>query len=183
MKQPISLPLQKLPNNYHNFFGSYVAQICPNISFASSKIFLQYSFFYYALNGILWRKCHVSYLFYSQTFWAFFYVQIMAHAKSQLHLPSQTSSVIFQSFCQTEAIVKEVLARSIQINWNFACLFTCSYHSPPNFSPSPWSMWEQDQIFASVYIFTFWSKYILYCFILAEHLPENSHDHNEGNMP
>ena len=38
------------------------------------------------------------------------------HAKIQLHLPSESSSVKFQSFSQTEAIVKEVLARSIQMS-------------------------------------------------------------------
>ena len=40
----------------------------------------------------------------------------LPHAKIQLYLPSQSSSVIFQSFCQTKAIVKEVLARVIQMS-------------------------------------------------------------------
>ena len=35
----------------------------------------------------------------------------LPHAKIQLYLPSQSSSAIFQTFCQTEGIVKEVLAR------------------------------------------------------------------------
>ena len=39
----------------------------------------------------------------------------LPHAKIQLYLPSQPSSTIFQSFCQTHAIVKEVLARSTQM--------------------------------------------------------------------
>ena len=45
------------------------------------------------------------------------YISIsLPHAQIQLYLPSQSSSVIFQSFCQTEAIVKEVLARSTQMS-------------------------------------------------------------------
>ena len=102
----------------------------------------------------------------------------LPHEKIQLHLPSQSSSMIIQSFRQTYAIVKEVLVRSIQLSWNLACLFMCSYNSPPSiFSPIPSSMWAQDQIFDSVNIFRLWSNYILYCFILAENLPEHSHDH------
>ena len=41
---------------------------------------------------------------------------LLPDAKIQLYLPSQSSLVIFQSFCQAEAIVKEVQARSIQIS-------------------------------------------------------------------
>ena len=37
------------------------------------------------------------------------------HAQIQLYLPSQSPLVGFQSFCQTEGFVKEVLARSIQM--------------------------------------------------------------------
>ena len=51
----------------------------------------------------------------SQPFWACLYVQIISHAQVQIYWPSQSSSVNFQSFCQTEGFVKEVLARSIQI--------------------------------------------------------------------
>ena len=40
----------------------------------------------------------------------------LPHAQIQPHLLSQSSSVIFQSFCQTEGFVKEVLARSIQMS-------------------------------------------------------------------
>ena len=45
-----------------------------------------------------------------------FMTKSLPHAKTQLHLPSQSSLVIFPSFCQAEAIVKEVLARSIQMS-------------------------------------------------------------------
>ena len=40
----------------------------------------------------------------------------LPHAKIQLYLPSQSFLVNFQSFCQTEATVKEVLARGIQMS-------------------------------------------------------------------
>ena len=40
----------------------------------------------------------------------------LSHAQVQRYLPSQSSSVIFQSFCQTESFVKEVLARSTQMS-------------------------------------------------------------------
>ena len=40
----------------------------------------------------------------------------LPHAKIQLYLPSQSPSVIFESFCQIEASVKEVLARSTQMS-------------------------------------------------------------------
>ena len=40
----------------------------------------------------------------------------LPHAKIQLYLPSQSSSAIFQTFCQTGAIVKEVLAMVIQMS-------------------------------------------------------------------
>ena len=52
----------------------------------------------------------------SQPFWACLYVQIIAHPQVQIYLPSQSSSVNFQSFCQTESFVKEVLARSTQMS-------------------------------------------------------------------
>ena len=100
----------------------------------------------------------------------------LPHAKIQLYLPSQSSSAIFQSFYQTEGIVKEVLSRFIQMSWTFPHSFVCSYyHTPPNFSPIQSSMWAQGQIFNSVNIFRSWSKYILYCFInskkLSDHAP------------
>ena len=40
----------------------------------------------------------------------------LPHAQVQIYLPSQSSSVNFQSFCQTEGFVKEVLARSTQMS-------------------------------------------------------------------
>ena len=40
----------------------------------------------------------------------------LPHAKIQLYLPSQSSSAIFQTLCQTEGIVKELLARSFQMS-------------------------------------------------------------------
>ena len=96
-------------------------------------------------------------------------------AKIQLYLPSQTSSMIFQSSCLREAFVKEVLTSIILMSWNFACLFLCSYYlTPTNFSSIPWSMWAHHQIFDFVNIFRLWSKYILYFFILLENLPEHS---------
>ena len=51
----------------------------------------------------------------SQLFWACLYVQ-MPHAQVQIYLPSQSSSVNFQSFCQSEGFVKEVLATSTQMS-------------------------------------------------------------------
>ena len=96
----------------------------------------------------------------------------LPHAKIQLYLRSQSSSANFQTFCQTEGIVKEVLARCTQMSWNFAHSFMFSYyHTPPNFSSIPWSMWAQDQIFDSANIFRLWSKYNFYCFINSDKLP------------
>ena len=40
----------------------------------------------------------------------------LPHEQVQIYLPSQSSLVIFQSFCQTESFVKEVLARSTQMS-------------------------------------------------------------------
>ena len=84
-------------------------------------------------------------------------------------------AVHVQTFCQTEGIVREVLARVIQMSWNFACLFLCSYlYTFPNFSPIQSSMWAQDQIFDSGNIFRLWSKCILYCFINSEKIPDHA---------
>ena len=40
----------------------------------------------------------------------------LPHAQVQIYLPSQSSLVNFQSFYQTEGIVKEVLTRSPQMS-------------------------------------------------------------------
>ena len=42
--------------------------------------------------------------------------KLLPHAQFQIYLPSQSSSVNFQSFCLTEGFVKEVLARSTQMS-------------------------------------------------------------------
>ena len=49
-------------------------------------------------------------------FWHVLMSKSLPHAKIQLYLPSQASSVIFQSSCLREAFVKEVLARVIQMS-------------------------------------------------------------------
>ena len=96
-------------------------------------------------------------------------------AKIQLYLPSQSSSAIFQTFCQIEGIVKEVLAMVIKMSWNFVHSFMWSYYeTPPNFRPIQSSMWAQDQILDSGNIFRLWSKCTLYCFINSEKIPDCS---------
>ena len=95
----------------------------------------------------------------------------LPHVKIQHHFPRQSSSVIFQSFCQREGIVKEVLARSIQMSWNFA--HSLIWSPPPICSPIQSSMWAQDQIFDSGNIFRSWSKCILYCLKNSHKLPDH----------
>ena len=102
----------------------------------------------------------------------------LPHAKIQLYLDIKSPLANFQSFWLTRSFVKQVLARSIQMSWNFASIFICSNHdSPPSFNPIQSSMWAQPQILVSGQIFTLWSNYILYCSIISENLPEHSHDH------
>ena len=95
----------------------------------------------------------------------------LPHAKIQLNLPSKNSSAIFQSSCLKEVMVKEVLARHIQMSWNFARSFIWSnHHSPKDLSLIQSSIWARHPIFDFGHIFKLWSNYILYCFIMAEHL-------------
>ena len=90
----------------------------------------------------------------------------LPHDKFQLNFPSKYSWAIFQSSCLRESVVKEVLARHIQMSWNFARSFIWSnHHSPPNFSSCNSSMWSQLQILVSSQIFSLWSNYILCWFI------------------
>ena len=59
----------------------------------------------------------------------------LPHAQVKIYLPSQSSSVNFQSFCQTEGYVKEVLARSTQMSGTFAhflMLLTLSTNLQPH---------------------------------------------------
>ena len=55
-------------------------------------------------------------LFAPKLFGNSFMTKSLPRAKIPLYLPSKSSLVIFQSFCQTEAIVKELQARSIQMS-------------------------------------------------------------------
>ena len=99
----------------------------------------------------------------------------LAHAKIQLTLPSKYSSAIFQSSCLWEVIVKEVQAMDIQMSCNFERSFQWSSNdSPPNMSSCNSSMRAHLQILVFGQIFSLWSNYILYCFILRENLPGHS---------
>ena len=96
--------------------------------------------------------------------------KLLPHAKILLYLPSQSSLANFQTFCQTEGIVKEALARFIKLSWNFAHSFMCSYyHTPPLFSPIQSSMWAQLQILDSVNIFRLWSNFYIASLILKNY--------------
>ena len=102
----------------------------------------------------------------------------LPHAKMQPHFPSNYLIMIFQSFCPERSFVKEVQARHIQMSFHFAWSSISSYHSPPKkLSSCHASMWAHLQFFVSVQIFSLGSKYILYCFTMAENFPGPSPIH------
>jgi hypothetical protein len=60
--------------------------------------------------------------------------------------------------------------------WNLYSAFICpNYHPPPNCSSMKQTMWAHHPIFYSCHIFSLWSNYIIYYFIISENLP--GHDH------
>ena len=96
----------------------------------------------------------------------------------KLYLVHKTPLANFLSSWSTGSLMKEVLARSIQMNWIFACTFICpNQDSPPSFNSIQSSMWAEHQFLVSGHIFQLWSNYILYCFIIAENLPEHYPTH------
>ena len=96
----------------------------------------------------------------------------LPHANIQLHLPSKSSSANLQSFYPERSFVKKVLARLIQMIWDFSkSSIWLNHHSPQNLSSIQQSMWDHHPIFYSGHILSLWGNYILYCFIIAKNLP------------
>ena len=169
MKQPIFLSPTKLPQNSHKFFGSYIPPICQNPFLPSSKIIQEYSFPILSSRALCEGSAIYIFLIALKIFGHSFLPKSLPHDKIQLHFPSKSYSANFQSFCPERSFVKEVLARLIQMSWNFGRPFIWSNNCfPPNFISIQQSMWAHLQILVSGHNFSLWSNYILYCFKNSE---------------
>jgi hypothetical protein len=178
VKQPTFPSFPKFPNNSHKLFGSYIPQICQTLPCHVQKYFINTPFLILPQLAVCEASTIYICLLALKLFMHYLLSISLPHAKIQLYLDIKSLLANFQSFWATGIFVKQVLARNIQLSWNFASIFICSNHdSPQSFNPIQSSMWAQPQILASGQIFTLWSNYILYCSVIAENLPEHSPTH------